>query len=231
MRHLKVLGVALVAIFALGLTATSALAEITLPDVHILEGTEKYPLHLNFADNGLTPTALHAAAGGVLEGKGVSILTLTNELSALGLFSATFLNVTNAAKEKCNTAGDVAGEVLSSGEFHIVPVNLTTLQFGVAFLATEIAIKCGLTTIHIKGCVLSTLEVANESEVKAIKGALEGDKKGKNTLTKYIDDLGEPLECILLSDFGTGFKQSSEEVGEAVTLEALEKKMFTILNL
>ncbi|MFI5091262.1 MAG: hypothetical protein ACHP7P_14530 [Terriglobales bacterium] len=228
MRHLKVLGVALVAIFALGITATSAFATLTLPDVHILEG-EKYPLHLNFADNGKTPVVFHSTGGGILEGKGLSILTLTNDLSALGLFSMTFLNF-SIAGQNCNTAGDAAGEILASGEFHILPIKLKPLEIGIALLVTEVTIKCGATTLHLKGCLLSTAETANELEVKAIKAKLEGDKKGKNTLTKYFNDEGKEVECKLLLDIGTGFKQSSVEVGETVLLEALEKKMFTILN-
>ena len=71
MRQLKVLGVALMAIFALGITATSSFAAALLPDVHCLASEEKvcYPLHLNFADNGKTEARLESTGGGVLESK------------------------------------------------------------------------------------------------------------------------------------------------------------------
>jgi hypothetical protein len=85
MRQLKILGAAWLAIFALGITATSALA--ILPDLHCLKseepGTTKCPVHFHFADNGTTRTEFQSTAGGKMEGKGVSILLLTKELSGL----------------------------------------------------------------------------------------------------------------------------------------------------
>ena len=96
MRQLKILGLALVAIFALGITASSAFAAALLPDVHCLSSEEKvcYPLHLNFADNGKTVAKLETSGGGLLENQaGVSVLLRSTELSGLGSFSTTYLGV------------------------------------------------------------------------------------------------------------------------------------------
>ncbi|MFI5091748.1 MAG: hypothetical protein ACHP7P_17065, partial [Terriglobales bacterium] len=233
-RHLKVLGVALVAIFAFGITATSAFA---LPDVHLALG-EAYPLHLNFADNGATPTELQSTGGGVLKGKGLLVLFLGSELSALGRYEALFLNVTLKG-ESCNSEGDKTGEVLTTGDYHIVWLTLKSdpakaLTIGVAFLVLpDVVVKCGKLEITVTGCALGSIEGENAADVTKVTGKLESDKKGKNLLTKYYNNEGKLVGCILLSAFGKGleFLQSSEAVGEAVPLEALESKMFTILNI
>jgi hypothetical protein len=56
MNDLKASGVVFAALVVLGVTATSAFA--TLPDLSALT----YPLHLNFADNGTTPTTFETTA-------------------------------------------------------------------------------------------------------------------------------------------------------------------------
>jgi hypothetical protein len=241
MRQLKILGLALVAIFALGITATSALA--LLPDVHCLKTEEPgcYPVHINFGDNGITPTELQSTGGGKLEGKGVSILLLLTELSGLGTFGSTFLNVEwKKEKEvKCNTKGDAEGAVVTKGTFHVVYWSLSPLRTGIAFLPEPVTIECGpKKTINVKGCALSTAEPKKPSEseldVTNIDGRLQGEK-GKNALTEYDDQNGNKVKCILESQFPGGeFKQSMETI-PTVLLETLpgsngKPQMITILN-
>lgn len=235
MRHLKILGVALVAMFALGITATSALA--ALPDVSIaLGGT--YPLHLNFADNGKTATRLNTTAGNKIEGKGVATLLLWTELSSLGTFTANFLNV----KEKtvaCNTEGDATETVLTKGSAHVVFLTLTTdpenkLTLGIAFLPELVTVKCGKAVAKVEGCVVGPItDPANGTEdVTLATGTLLGDGKGKQKQTEYYENAGKLTKCILLSNFGTGNVQSEENIGEAVHYEALFEgtlqQMYTI---
>src|ERR1700738_910621 len=212
MKHLKILGIALVAMFVFGITATSAFA---LPDVSIvLAGT--YPLHLNFEDNGKTESLLETTGGSALHGKGLKVLLLFKELSPLGTFEALFLNViVLPGKESCNTEGDKAGEVLTKGTFHVVWRTLKTdpegkLTLGIAFLPETVTIKCQKTTTKVKGCALSTLEAA-EGELSESTGELKGSK-GKNNLTEYYNNEGKLVKCILESNFGTGFQQSDEVV-------------------
>ncbi|MFI5091352.1 MAG: hypothetical protein ACHP7P_15020 [Terriglobales bacterium] len=234
MRQLKVLGVALVAIFALSITATSAFA---LPDAHLALG-EAYPLHLNFADNGKTPIEFQSTGGGKLSGKGLLVLFLSSELSALGRYEALFLNF-GISKESCNSEGDKTGEVLTTGDYHIVWLTLVSdpakaLTIGVAFLVLpDVVIKCGKLEITLAGCVLGSIEGENAADVTKVTDKLESDKKGKNLLTKYYNNEGKLVGCTFFSQFGKGleFLQSSVAVGEPIPLEALEKKMFTILNI
>ena len=150
MKQLKLLGLALVAMFALGITVTSAFA---LPDISITLGGA-YPLHLNFADNGATVTKLESGAGTQLEGKGVSILLLTGELTALGTFRADFLNVTRSGTN-CNSVGDATNVVLTEGSFHIVYTNLSPLTLGTLFLPKTVIIDCGKLEIEVKGDVIA----------------------------------------------------------------------------
>lgn len=230
MRPLKVLGLVLVAIFALGITATSALAELELPDVHVLAG-EAYPLHLNFADDGKTKTVLQSTGGGKAEGKGVSVLLLIKELSSLGTFEAIFLNV-KLGTAACTGEGDKVEEVLTKGEFHIVHLKTKPLTLGIAFLLELVLFLCGKLKVHVLGCALSSLNATKEMEdLTEVGGNLEADKKGKNLLTKYIDDNEKELECKLESNVGGGFAQSSEEIEGTVLLKALESKMFEFLKI
>jgi hypothetical protein len=227
MRHLKVLGVALIAMFAFGLTATSAFA--TLPDLSIALGGA-YPVHLQFNDVEKTGTRLNTTAGNKLSGKGLLVLLLSTALSALGTFEALFLKVKNGTTA-CEQEGEKnKEEVLTSGEFHLVYPTLSPLTLGIAFLLHLILIKCGAVKIHIEGCVVGKIthpEKASE-DVELATGLLEGDKKGKNTITEYENEAGEKVKGILLANFGTGFLQAEEAVEEPVHLETLEKKMFTI---
>jgi hypothetical protein len=243
MRQLKILGAALVAIFALGITATSALA--ILPDLHCLKseepGTTKCPVHLHFADNGVTKTELQSTAGGKLEGKGVSILLLTTELSSLGTFGAIFLAVEwKKESTKCNTKGDAAGAVVTKGAFHVVYWSLSPLRVGIAFLPEEVTIECGVNkTIKVEGCALSTAEpkkpFESELDVTNIDGALEGSG-GKNALTAFDNQNGTgTVPCKLESKFVGGALAQSMETIPTVLLETLpgangKPQMITVLN-
>jgi hypothetical protein len=228
MRPLKVLGVALVTMFVFGITVTSASA--TLPDISIALGGA-YPIHMNFSDNGTTKTRLETTGTEALKGEGLLVLLLTTELSALGNFEALFLNV-KEGKTSCNSVGDKAGEVLTKGEFHIVYPSLSPLTLGVAFLVEEVVIECAKLKIKVKGCALASItHPKNSSEdVELVTSELLGEK-GKNTLTKYDNDEGNQVGCKLEANFGTGFLQAAEVIGEPIHIVSLESKMFTIQNI
>jgi hypothetical protein len=229
MKHLKASGVALMAMFVLGVTATSALA--VLPDVSIALGGS-YPIHLNFEDDKKTPTKFETTGGNKLEGKGLLVLLLSaNELSSLGAFVMAILLIKEGAKE-CNSNGDKKEEELMKGTYHIVYPSLTPLTVGVAFLIEEVEVKCAKVIIKLKGCLLAGLTDPKTSgeDVELATVVLEGSK-GKNALTEYDNTEGKSVKCILETNFGTGFLQSDEVVGEPIHLVTLESKMFTIMNM
>lgn len=225
MRQFKILGVAFAALLILGVTATSAFA--TLPDVSALA----FPLHLNFADNGKTPTKLETVGGALtLEGEGVLLLMLAKGLGSLGSYLTLFLKVKLIGGESCNTAGDAKGEVLlPENEYHVVYPSLSPLTLGVAFLVKEFSLKCGLVEIKIKGCALAKItEPTTEAETTLATGELKGSK-GANNLTEFDNAEGTgKVRCILEANVGAGFAQADENVEELVHLVALESGMFKI---
>jgi len=220
---------------ALGMTATSASAFV-LPDVSIALGGAS-PLHLNFADDSTTLTALEDTSGNKLEGKGVGVLLLLQAaLGALGVFELHFLNVIESkTEEKCKTGGDSAGEVLVTGEWHVVPISTTPLVNGIAFLLIHlVVIECGTKKVDVKGCALAEILAKNSEDVESTKGKING-ASGKAELTKYINDAGTGVKCELEEEFGNTkiFRQASEKVngGTEITLTALEGKMYEFSHL
>jgi hypothetical protein len=163
------------------------------------------------------------------------VLLLTNELSSLGTFSATFLNFKKGTTT-CNSVGDAKEVMLLSGPFHIVYIHLSpkeTLTIGAALLITPLTVECAKVTVKMSGCVLAGVEGQSKEDVTTILGLLQGDGKGKNLLTKYWDNEKE-LECIFLTDFETGSKQTELSVGtskELIELVSLGNQMFTILDI
>jgi hypothetical protein len=236
MRHLKILGVGLVAMFALSITAlgsmaTSAFAKV-LPEISIVLG-EKYPLHLYFADNKETPTKLENTGGKSLEGKGFLALLELNALGNLGTFDVLFLEVKQGKTTLCTGEGEKNGEVLVTGEWHAVTIEDKVLTSGVAFLIHLVLILCEKVRIHIEGCSLALLIGKNGVVVTSV-GAISTGEKGKPQHKAFLNDELKPVTCILLSNFGTGFLESAEVIngGKEITLESLVGgKQFEITGL
>jgi len=227
MRSLRLLGVALAAMFALSITALgTATTAFGLPDVSILP-KETFPLDLHFADNGTTPGKLETSTGALLEGKGVEVLLLLSALSALGEFHALFLNVElPKIATKCNSSGDLAGEVLITGEWHLVPISTATGAHvnGIAFLLTNLVlITCGSTKVDVKGCALAkTSLTTNNTDLTSTSGELGSDNKGKALQREYLNDLPKLVKCILETEIvGSGIVREGAEVvneGKSITL-------------
>ena len=230
MHRLKLLGVLIGALFALGAMAVSASA-FTLPDISIaLGGT--YPLHFDGSPTITKPaTTLSTAGGSVLTGTGVSLLLLTTELSALGTFSSTFLEVTHGTTEKCHSVGDATGVVLVGGEFHIVlgPGGTKKLLY-ILFLVTTLEIICAALNIEVRGDTLGTFAVPGEVETEDYEtatGRLEGEK-GKPKFSEYFNDGGTIVKTKLESEFGSGFLASDENVEGEFILTTLNSQMYTV---
>jgi hypothetical protein len=225
MRHLKVLGVALAAMFALSITALgTATSALALPDVSILP-KETFPLDLHFADDGKTPGTLETSQGALLEGAGVEVLLLLQALGALGEFHSLFLGVVkHGTTEKCNTKGDNAGEVLITGEWHLVPISTTpSLVTGIAFLLTNLVlIECPKEKIDVKGCALAkTSLTTNNVDLTSTTGELGTDGKGKGLQREYVNDVSTKVKCILETEIvGTKIvREGAEGVNSGKPIE------------
>jgi hypothetical protein len=238
MRHLKLLGLALTALFMMGIgTATSAFA---LPDVSVtLEGAS-YPLHLEVTLLTVR-TKLTNVVKEVLTGEGLLLLYLLTELGHLGTFEALFTKVANKVGTKCfseeSAKKDPSGEVLTKGTWHLVYTSLSGssqgLQLGVLYLVSPVEVVCGTEIIKIKGDTLSsvqTLAGTETEEYTKLSGVLLGNEAGKPNITVFYNEAGTSTKAKLEANFGSGFKESDEEVEETVTVTALEGEMFLVTS-
>jgi hypothetical protein len=227
MNRLKLLAVSLVAMFAMGIMATSAFA---LPDISLTLPGSTFPLHLNFADNNKTVTELQSASGVVIEGKGLSLLLLIGELTALGTFRADFLNQKRGTKV-CHSVGDAAGVILTEGPFHVVYTGLSPLTLGILYLPKAFEVECEGLDIEINGSVISSFNgIGTEnSELTTASGQLTGTK-GKPALTTYYNDAGGSVQALLLSNAGAGFVMSNEIVEGEPLLTALGNNMWRVTS-
>jgi hypothetical protein len=227
MRHFKVLGVGLLAMFgvmAFAITATSSAAAVTLPDAHVLS-TGTYPLHLDFSDNKPTASQLSNELGGELKGTGLLLLFLIFGLSSLGSFEVLFLKVLEPKTgDLCFTGSDATGEVLLKGSFHIVPLTPTG-EPAVLYLFAAFKITCGPKTFKVSGSTLSPIVFKAGStegeDLTELCGEIKG-KEGKAKVTEYINDNGTKLKATLTSELGLGEGESAENVEEEVCPEALK---------
>jgi hypothetical protein len=230
MKRLKLVGVLLGALFALGLMATSALAALSLPDISVTLTGGVYPVHAQGKTVATATTLLETAGAGVLNGTGVTLLLLTTELSGLGTFTSDFTKVENPEKIKCHSIGDAEGVVLVNGEFHLVPISLSPLNIGILFLVSELEVECpaGINVL-IRGNILASVEgIGSEgTELTGFSGALLGEK-GKQKISEYYNDGGTKIKAKLESEAGAGFTASSEQVGEPVSLQVLGSQMIVI---
>ena len=224
MTYMRLVGGLLGALCAFAVMAASASA-LTLPDVSIVLGGS-YPLHTDGESS--ASTALGSDAGVTLEGKGVAVLALTKELSALGTFTATFREIKVPSGEKCKTGSEPAGTVVVTGEHHLVPLSLTG-RLGGLFLLSFVEVTCGPLKIKVRGDVLTTTLKGGEEATELSEGGgdLEGSL-GSPNLTSYYNDGGTLVRTSLESDAGLEFVKADENIAGEVVVTALEGKMFEI---
>jgi hypothetical protein len=237
MKYLKVFGLALVAVVALGVSmASSAFA---LPDLSVTLG-EGYPLHIQVTLLTVRTHLSNVVTGGGVEelhGEGLLLLFLTFSLTDLGTFEALFTKVQTRAGVACKSSGDPSEEVLTLGTFHIVWTSLRGsargLTLGELFLPLPFMITCGAKTVNIQGSVLSSLNsnrLQAASDYTQLGGLLQGNGEGEPKLVWFYNESGNPVKAKLEANFGSGFRQSAEEVEEEVVASSLGGKMFAINN-
>jgi hypothetical protein len=223
-------GITGVVIAVLALCIATSASALVLPDIHVLSG-ETYPLHLNFSDNKTTAFNSNDTAGDRLLGSGILLLLLTFELSSLGSFGLLFLKVITTHGASCNSEGDSSGEMLIKGSFHIVPLN-TNKEDALLYLFKEFTIECGTELVKVRGSFLSRINfrgVAETGDFTELCTSLSGDFKGKNTITKYLEDAGNSVPAILEVNLKTVWLRAAWEFPELCP-EALAGKMFQVLS-
>lgn len=232
MKHFKLTAFPL-AVLALAVGAASAFATVNLPDISVTLAGGTYPIHLLGKTSAKTRVA--DAAGAVLEGAGATLLLLAKELSALGTFTSDFTSVEEPkTKDKCHTTGDAEGVMLSSGEYHLVPLEVSgALPLGILYLISEFETTCtGGIDVLFRGNMLSSLEgIGSEStELCGASTTLEGSETGKPDLSTYFNDGGTKITTKLETEAGAGFVQSDVDVTESISLSVLGSQMILITN-
>jgi hypothetical protein len=228
MTRLETVGMIAGALLALGVTATSAIASVTLPDISVtLGGT--YPIQIIGKNTSVT-TSLETSGGTEGTGRGETILILTTKLSASSTFTADLTEIEAGDHEACHSPGDARGVVLVSGELHAVQISLSPLQQAVLLLLTALEVECpGGITALVEGNVLaSATGIGSEgTELTSFSGALRGEK-GKQEISEYYNDGGTKIRAHLESEIGAGFVASDENDSEGIPNTVLGSQMIVI---
>jgi hypothetical protein len=247
MKQLRLLGLALMAVFALGAFA-SAVASADTSGILFLAGEEG---PIAFSVKGGASTLATAAkklslTSTEVTGEGESLKEEEGKKThyKLGTGTVTFTNVEEikeATKGKCNTTGATAGTVVVPYDWHIFDaLEGTTLQAGISFLILNppLIIKCfaGTSKVEVKGAALGLLKCLPGQE------CLNGNVDVKNVLAHFqasgenCDSSGTFCANIkkeepFLSNFNGTF-EAAEETAEAtlasVTKGGATEKMFFI---
>jgi hypothetical protein len=225
MKRRSVFGAMLLAILAVSAIASASASALALPTLKFLTG-ETYPV--TFSGTTTATAFLETAIGEKIT---ATQTKLTGELTAgvLGPFTADFTGA-KLKENSCNTEGDAAGVILIKGEFHLVFDSFEPLHAAILLLVGETAIKCGATTIHVKGELLGLVEPINtETTTFKVKTHCVVGKKGLQEDLTYWNDAGTKKEKTTLeANFGLGFEKACEEVPGEFTLTS--NKMLEIVG-
>ena len=250
MLRLKVFGVALVALFVVGvMTAGAAFAESTpLPQIHTALEKENYPLNLlgqktaeSEGQIALENTTSELPAGTI------SVLLALSELGSLGTALVLFTEVHEEAAvggTKCNTTGDAPGVVLvPETQWHLVYTSLSpssVLETAGLILVPKFTITCGALLTTTEGSNLGKFietpgNSANGGDSTQIESVTRCSKPaGTQEVSSYFNDNLEELTKQLLKAniSGLGNENSCEEVAGTLLLEVepgSNASMFTVL--
>jgi len=136
MRRFKVLGLTVMALFALGAFASSS--ALALP-TFLPTGSATEPV---LVEGSAGKGVLETAAGLAIKCGSVTILA-DFESASLGTFHLHFKECVNSAGEKCETPSDETGVILVLGEFHLVYDSLSpTLGVALLLLIPQFHINC-----------------------------------------------------------------------------------------
>jgi hypothetical protein len=224
MQRLKMLGLAVLAVFALAAVAVSSAS--ALPTVTALPGETTGNIIATTSATGENIAELSTALSAPITSEKVKLEVSIPSGASLGPYVANFSGAT-FEKQQCNTAGDADGVILVSGEAHLVDAVLGAgTTPAVSFLIPgTLEILCGplgkpTLTIKITGGTLGKIGVKNNEEITSFKGALKCTKanNGKQELKELINDEGAKVKSILSANLGLGAESGCEEVKEEVTL-------------
>jgi hypothetical protein len=206
MHRLKILGLALMAVFALAavVQATANAANMTLPEFLTRTGWT------GTSGAGVLSTAAAdeiQCAAGTNEG--------TMEASKkLGTFVIDFTGCKSnkpVSGVNCNSTGDAEKVILTHGSWHLVLNTISGVDHHLIwFLIEPLVVKCSLFEFDISGNVLGLITPANTlTKVYHIEVFI---KNGVQEDTGFENDSGELVHASLKSSGEVAFEESKENV-------------------
>jgi hypothetical protein len=203
MHRLKILGLALMAMFALAavVQATANAANMTLPEFVTRTGwtgTSKAGKLTTASGNEIKCTA------GTNEG--------TMEASKkLGTFTIDFTHCTSEkplAGVACSSTGDAAETILTHGSWHLVLNTISgTDHHLIWFLLEPLVVKCSVFEFKISGTLLGLITPANTlTKVYQIQVNVTN---GRQEDTGFENDSGELVDAALIANGEAAFEESA----------------------
>jgi hypothetical protein len=224
-QRFKVLGLALMTVFALS-AIVSAAASAELPV--ILNNKKEVAGAVKFTGNNTTKTELVKLNGLKVECSGNTDEGEFEAKKPLGLFHIKFTGCKGLVNlVTCTGLGDTSGTILVLGTFHIVYDKLGTgeaLGAAVLFLLEEVHFSCSLTLVRVKGEVLCLISPINKLAKKAKVTCEQSGGDPKEVV--YWNAAGSEVnikEGLLASENMGAFEMSAEGgSGEIETTSAEE---------
>jgi hypothetical protein len=200
-----------------------------LPVISVTLGSA-YPLHIQHSSATIKTKVSDPVEN--LKGEGLTLSFATTASGSSGTFEATFKEMENSKGSKCETAGAGAGTVVMKGTFAIVSTSVTEPLLGILYSPETVELTCAPVKAKVKGTMLASLkpEGSEAEELASFSEELTGNGAGVPTLKTYYNEAGEAKVAQLLTNFGTNYKESAEELGAEITTTATESKMFTITS-
>jgi len=214
MKHFRLLGLAMLAAFALD--ATLASSTFALPE---LLGSKAFPQTFEGKNDAAAPkleTAKDIFGCKAMTAEGIQ------ETDTLGKFHRSFTGCTSSSGEKCMSPGDKSEEILTLGSFHYV-LDEKSEANDVAVLTEEVTIfECELVGIkekvEIKGTLLCLVLVPLESKATHLFHCT--GSKGVSGDKEYLNDESKAVKALLLTKVGSGaFEESNEVVLDEITFK------------
>ncbi|HEX3910428.1 MAG TPA: hypothetical protein VHW67_06990 [Solirubrobacteraceae bacterium] len=222
MKQIKILGLALVAMFALtsAVMATTAMA-VELPDVHIALG-EKFPVTAEGEITGAKVAKLETGLKEAITAEKVTGKLEVTALSSLGPLVLVFTGTKLGAND-CLGEGDPAETITVKGEWHLLDkVIAGKLTLLIMVLFTDLKITCLKIKITVKApAITQVTKVADMVQTTEFGAQPKCVGAGKQEVTEYENDEGKLLTKQLLSaNLGLGNESACEEFGKELVLKA-----------
>ena len=223
MQRFKILGLVLMAVFALS-AVVSATASAELPV--ILTKAKVVAGAVKFKGTNTTTTKLVKLNGSEVSCSGNTVEGEFEAKKPLGLFHIHFTGCKGPLATTCTGLSDAAGTILALGTIHIVYDKLgtgTELGAAVLFLIELLHFSCSIVLILVKGELLCLITPINKLAT-VFTTKCEQEKAGDPKEVVYWNDEGKEVnikEGLLASESDGTFEMSSQ-VGEGAITTAEE---------